>query len=606
MFVLMKNQFKMSIIKTSLLIAVFSLSFIVVSAQCPNCAINFSCSINPPYPTICPDSLPTGMAGHPYDTDVSFWMPANFNDPGSGLAVTLNQVTVLNMVGLPFGLNWQTNSPTNIYYPSSNPPTTEYGCAKVCGTPSFAGSYVATVYIHVEVSTMFGNQSQDNSFTLPITILPDTSGTTSFTIINPLGCGSVTSCFQTNIPSLGQAGFSYAWDFGNGLNSTQENPPCQTYTPGTYDISCHTIIDTLGFNYLNNVTVLGGSCNDWPFSDPDFYFIIKDPGGNAVYTSAVVVDQAAPVSFSVPNVILYNQNYTIEVWDEDGGLGGADDACHTFTINGLSLGGSLWSGSDGISYSSTHPIFTFDDTASITVYPNPSVPIISVSPNDTICQGDSILLTSNSALTTQWYNDTLFLLGSNSQTLTVGSSGKYWVEVTDNNGCVASSAQQQITVIAMPAKPTFWRIADTLFTNSAYSRQWYLNGSPIPGATGLKYVLTVSGNYSLSATNQMCIHYSDTVNFIYSGIQEYNFLSQCNVFPNPNNGNFIVSLNVDGTKEISLIIKDVIGKIIWRFDAGNVSGNFQKKIDLSSMAKGLYFLEVSSGNPLITRKIIVD
>ena len=39
--------------------------------------------------------------------------------------------------------------------------------------------------------------------------------------------------FTNNVPSNGQNGFSYLWDFGNSQTSTDENPSAVTYTePG--------------------------------------------------------------------------------------------------------------------------------------------------------------------------------------------------------------------------------------------------------------------------------------------------------------------------------------------------------------------------------------
>ena len=578
-------------------------------SQCPGCAINFSCTANPAYPTICPDTLPPGMAGQTYSEDISFWMPAQFNDPGSGMDVTLNQLTIVDMVGLPFGLNWQTNSPTNIYYPSSSPPATEYGCAKICGTPAFAGSYIATVFIHVEVGTIIGNQSSDDSFTIPITILPDTSGNASFTIINSIGCGSVTACFQTNMPSGGNSGFSYNWNFGNGLNSTLEAPPCQTYsTPGTYDVTCHTVVDTLGFNYLNNVTVIGTSCDDWPFSAPDLYLVITDQSGGTIYSCPYVLDTDPPVSFAIPNLQLYNQNYTINVWDDDS-PGSSNDFCNAFVINGLSMGGTLWNGSDGITYTSTHPLFTFNDTATVTVYPNPATPVVSVTPNDTICSGDTITLSITTTNTIQWHQDTITLLGAINNTYKATTSGDYFVVVTDTNGCSATSAIHHLTVFQTPPKPTFWRDVDTLKTIlSGYPLQWYLNNVAIPGATSQKLVLTTTGDYFLIAAKNGCSHSSDTVNFIYSGsgIDENNAITNIRIFPNPSHGTFTLKFETPHIQSIRIAVKDVIGNILYNETIPGISGTLTKQLLLTDLAKGIYILELRTESTTVTRKIVIQ
>lgn len=578
------------------------------NTQCPGCIVIPGCSSNPAYPTICPDTLPDGMAGQPYSEDVSFWMPTNFDDPGSGLAVTLNQLTIVDMVGLPFGLDWQTNAAlNNTYYPSSNPPATEYGCAKICGTPAFTGTYYTTVYIHAEVGTAIGDQSSDDSFVIPITINPDTAGNPSFNIINSLGCGSVTASFQTNLPSNGQNGFSYTWDFGNGLNSSLENPPSQTYNiPGVYTVTCSTIVDTLEFNYLTNVTVLGGSCDDSPFSDPDFYIMIYDQSPALIYESNYVLDQDPPVSFTIPNLQLFNQNYTIETWDDDGGLAGDDDLCGTFIINGLSQSTSIWNGQDGISYVTTHPFYSYSDTGYITVYPAPPVPTINFTPNDSVCGGDTIILSTIAGYDYQWNNDTVVLLGANSQSLQVTQSGQYWVMITDSNGCTAVSAPQTIVVKPMPAKPTFWRTNDTLHTLAGYYLQWYLNGVPVPGAHAQYYVISASGYYSLSSTLNGCTSMSDSVYYIYSGsgLDEISLHSEISIMPNPFSDKLYISSNSSIVSEMNFSVYDVLGNcIINRKIFSN--GRSQEVLDFTGVPAGVYFLYViGSDQDVIIRRLI--
>lgn len=595
--------------KLTKLLIFFSFVILVVRgmAQCPGCVMNTGCSSSPAYPTICPDTLPDGMAGQPYSEDVSFWMPTYFDDPGSGLALTLNQLTVVDMVGLPFGLNWQTNAAANnTYYPSSNPPATEYGCAKICGTPAFTGTYYATVYIHVEVGTAIGDQSSDDSFVIPITINPDTTGNPSFSIINSQGCGAVTASFQTNLPSNGQNGFSYEWDFGNGLNSSLENPPPQTYNlPGIYTVTCSTIVDTLDFNYLTNVTVLGGSCDDYPFSSPDFYIIIYDQSSALIYQTTYVLDQNPPVSFVIPNLQLTNQNYTIETWDDDGGLAGDDDLCSGFIINGLSQGTSLWNGQDGISYITTHPFYTYVDTGYITVYPAPPVPTISFIPDDSVCDGDTIILSTITGYNYQWNNDTVILPGGNSQSIQVTQSGQYWVMITDTNGCTASSPVQSIVINPMPPKPFLWKTNDTLHTLAGYTLQWYFNGDPIPGANAQFYVISATGYYSLTSTLNGCTSQSDSAYFVYtgSGISENSFGNEITVMPNPFNDKLYVNSSLAGLAEMHFSVYDVLGNCIL---SGSIfsEGRTQEIIDFSGVSPGVYILNLIVPDRKTIRRLV--
>jgi len=581
-----------------------------VLGQCPGCVTNINFVITPAAPGITPDTLPDGTSGQYYDADVNFYLPAQFTH-SSGTNVTLNKLEVLSVSGLPFGLNFQSSSANNTFFPSQNPPTTEHGCAKICGTPVFPGSYNMVVFVRAYVNTIIGNQTSDDSFVIPITILPGSSGSASFSITNATGCGSVTASFETNLHSNGLSGYAYTWNFGNGLTSTSENPPNQTYnTPGQYNVSCHTVIDTLPFNYLNSVSVLGTSCTDF-LGTPDLYIKVKNQSGTVLHQTAIVLDTDPPVSFTLPGIQLYhNQNYTIEVWDEDGGLAGADDACHTFTIPGTSNSGSLWSGSDGISFVTSRPVLTFDDTVQVTVYPQPQAPTITTSPSANTCAGDSILLSGSTATNYQWHNDTTLIMGAVAQTLMVYNSGKYFLVITDNNGCQAQSDTSNINFYNNPPKPTFWRQGDTLKTLLAgFDLQWYFNGNPINGATGQTCQITATGLYSLIATSaQGCSTPSDAVYYqpFNNAVDEFNRISEFKLFPNPSSGVFNLGFFVNGNAELNISVRNIIGQQIYEEKISEFSGLYQKEISLDAPAS-LYFIDIKiNGLTVRSEKMIVQ
>lgn len=581
-----------------------------VKGQCPGCVTDMNFVITPAAPGINPDTLPDGTAGQYYDEDVNFYLPAEFTH-SSGTDVTLTKLEVLSVSGLPFGLNFQSSSPNNTFFPSQNPPATEHGCAKICGTPVFPGSYSMVVFVRAYVNTIIGSQTSDDSFVIPITILPGSSGSASFSITNATGCGSVTASFETNLHSNGLTGYTYAWNFGNGLTSTAENPPAQTYnSPGQYNVSCHTVIDTLPFNYLNSVSVLGTSCTDF-LGTPDLYIIVKNAAGTVLYQAADVLDTDPPVSFTLPGIQLYhNQNYTIQVLDEDGGLAGADDACHTFTIPGTSNSGSLWSGSDGISFVTSRPVLTFDDTLTVTVYPQPAVPVVTAAPALDACAGDSILLSASAAANYQWHNDTSLIMGAVAQTLMVYNSGKYFLEITDNNGCQARSDTAFVNFFANPPKPTFWRQGDTLKTLlTGFNLQWYFNGNPINGATGQTCQITATGLYSLVATSDHdCSTPSDEVYYqpFNNAVDEPDRISEFSLYPNPTQGLFNVAFLVNQKADVGVSVRNITGQQLYEDKTPGYSGLYQKEIRLNVPAS-LYFLDIKiNGLTVRCEKLIIQ
>lgn len=92
-----------------------------ISAQCTSCLINPTCTANPLAPALCPEVLPNTSQGIAYDTDVTFFIPQQFDN--GGITVTLSQITITSISGLPSGLTWTACDADNIYDITSDPLT---------------------------------------------------------------------------------------------------------------------------------------------------------------------------------------------------------------------------------------------------------------------------------------------------------------------------------------------------------------------------------------------------------------------------------------------------------------------------------------------------
>ena len=607
---------------TSLIVLVLSILIFNINsifAQCPGCINNPSCIVSPAAPTICPlDTLPPGVANQPYNEDISIYLPANFNDAGSGYNVDLTQLDILNISGMPYGLNWETSaSPSNIFYPTSNPPNSEHGCAKMCGTPLTPGNYTITINVlaHVNVTSLGGlSQTSNSSFTLLLTILPASTSNSSFTIDNPIGCAPLTTTFSSTHPSGGNPAYSYMWNFGNGNLSNLETPPLQSYpNAGTYPVSLQTNIDTLGY-YLSSLTLNSSTgCDDWPFSNPDYYFNLL-LGGSTIYTAPYINNSNAPQTFSFSPIQMQNQSYTVDVYDWDTGLAGGDDYCGSISFNGNTAGTyNIQSGNINITYTITHPIVQLNAIDTITVYASPTISSFTFLPNDTVCSNDSIKLEINSpdGATYQWYQDTTALLFATNTTYYAHQNGNYYVEITNAFGCRTNSAMQHLTFVTIPPVPTFWRIGDTLQTSlTGYYLQWYLNNAIIPGATLNKLTILTTGDYFLTATNpQGCSRNSDTINYIpigNNGIEDLNNLVNLKVFPNPNDGKFTLNFELNTATNLSIYFKDILGKEVYSEDFDNYTGKFHKEFNFENLPKSIYFLEIRSDNKININKILIQ
>src|SRR5690606_24759329 len=332
-----------------------------------------------------------------------------------------------SLSNLPPGLSWEADQ-TN-YDPSVNTD----GCFKFCGTPLQPGLYIIEVTVEATVIII----TQTATFHMELLIEPATSVTEGFSMINPSGCGEVTVSFENNIPSNGNPGFSYFWDFGNGVTSLDENPQDQTYSqPGMYVVDYNATIDTVGY-VLTKVVVAYVTCDDiptapdWSFK-PDLHIEIRNPSGVLIYNSATVWNTDTPVDY-FPNITLADGNYELKVIDTDSGINGADDICGLVTFNKLSNG--IISGGDFIGLLEIiHPVETVHSTDTVWVYENPEAPEIIAESATDFCEGGFVVLNSSYAEGNQWLKDGVELPGENEAYLEVLESGDYSVVHTNEFG----------------------------------------------------------------------------------------------------------------------------------------------------------------------------
>jgi len=123
------------------------------------------------------------------------------------------------------------------------------------------------------------------------------------------------------------------------------------------------------------------------------------------------------------------------------------------------------------------------------------------------CLGEIVSLTSNPALSYQWYENGTSLSGETNQSLNVNSSGSYSVSIIDLNGC-SDSTSIPFNVMNFPSNAQI--LGDSLFclgeimsltSNPALSYQWYENGTFLPGETNQSLDVNLSGSYTVSVVD---------------------------------------------------------------------------------------------------------
>ncbi len=150
---------------------------------------------------------------------------------------------------------------------------------------------------------------------------------------------------------------------------------------------------------------------------------------------------------------------------------------------------------------STGCLSLFSPEIFVTVNLPPRPRIIAMGPT-TFCQGENVVLVTNSASSYLWST------GATTQFITVSAAGNYTVLTTDANGCQsAASPATVVTVNAIPATPTISAGGPTTFCSGG---DVILTSSPgtnylwSTGATSQSISVSETGSYTVRVINSGC------------------------------------------------------------------------------------------------------
>ena len=584
------------------------LSFSALQAQCPGCLINLPAGLQDD--TLFISHAPDGMVLQYYEEDLSFRMPMSTTPVASIDSTTppglpISQMSITNVSNLPPGLSWEASQ---LVFNTGEMETD--GCVKICGTPLVSDSFA----IQVEVEAVVFGFPNPASFSVPIYIAPAMANTEGFSMTGNVDCGSATVSFQNEIPSNGNPGYTYFWDFGNGNTSSQENPPPQTYDEaGTYTVNYTATIDTAGY-YLTQVVIFGTDCSDFnipPADKPDLFIKIFDPQNNEIYTSDVLQNTDLPAYFSL-YLPISSGNYTIEVWDDE--LIGTE-FCGNVNFN-QNTTGTLYDDALSVEINIYHPITTVEANGQVIVYEQPEAPQLSWLGDTHFCQGDSLIIGADYQTGLQWYRDSMPLQGDTLAEITIHESGNYWVVYTSEDGCSANSEVIEVVVYPLPETPVFDNTDNWLSLSAnpepEIELQWYYEDQVLEGETGDSLCILQSGTYGLLATN------SETgCTSFFSAYQEYNPDMPCNVpttsieeqydfniSPNPFTDRLLIRWNSPQAGQWNWSLLQFDGREVLRGNWTFSPGPQEREIQTRGLPQGMYLLRIRTPQGVLLGKLL--
>jgi len=244
-------------------------------------------------------------------------------------------------------------------------------------------------------------------------------------------------------------------------------------------------------------------------------------------------------------------------------------------------------------------------TTTVIVNPAPSQPTVSPIGPITMCQGDTLFLTSSTGLATDVWST-----GETGPSIAVTSEGHFSVSTTNSYNCSSSSEMVFVYVNPLPdvnlANMDYLCIYDNAVTldsgspaGGIYSGNGVSSGMFDPATAGIgpsiiTYTYIDSNDCENSAQNLIVV--DDC-----AGLTE-NTPSKFIVFPNPSIGIFTITSDKILIEQIRVV--DATGRLVTEQQCSN---EMMVTLDLLSLANGVYTAKITSGKliehvPLIVNK----
>jgi hypothetical protein len=225
-----------------------------------------------------------------------------------------------------------------------------------------------------------------------------------------------------------------------------------------------------------------------------------------------------------------------------------------------------------------------------------------------ICKGNVATLTASGPATAySWITSTGVPVGNSVSSITVSPASSTIYSVTGSNGSCSNTQSVNLivnpipNVIAQTAKSTICRFeVSTILASGASSYSWN-TGATTPS---ISLTLSLTTSYTITGTDiNGCAKTVTVTQFVATciGINELNGNGQgdIKVYPNPNNGNFIVNSD----QNITLNIVNAIGQVVSVID---ISDENKKEVNVSNLPNGIYFITGQNQNLKVNKKIIVE
>jgi hypothetical protein len=244
-----------------------------------------------------------------------------------------------------------------------------------------------------------------------------------------------------------------------------------------------------------------------------------------------------------------------------------------------------------------------EQTQSLSITEPTAINLSTSASNGTICSGASSTLTANATggtgtITYTWVSGST----TNVNTVTPTTTAVYTVDVTDANNCVSTST----IAITVNALPTLVAVTNNTLLCTGETATLTVSGtattytwSTTDNTTTVAVSPTVQTTYTVDGTDGNGCKNTTTVTqdvSLCTGIATLSNDAKTKLYPNPNNGLFVIEL----TTLSKVTVTNALGQVVISetFEAGKHS------LDINNETTGVYFVKVMENNNQQIIKVI--
>ena len=546
---------------------------------------------------------------------------ATVTQPVSGVTVsttTVSQTSCLTANGSATATGANGSTPYSYLWSNSG------GSATISNLA--AGNYTVTVTDNNHCSaSAVASVNSPASFTIAVTTTDVTcyGANTGSATVTVTGTGNYTYLWNNSVTSATNANISAGTynvtvTDANGCSKASSGIVTQPATAlvanaTATNSTCGTSSGTV------SVTAVGGSGNPsyvWSANANSATTTSVSNLGVGVYSVTVTEGGCTATSSAIVNNI---NGPTLSILSSNPNCPGGNDGSasavasggtgpYTYTWSNTQTGASITGLTSG-----TYNLIVADNSGcqvagSVTITA-PAAIVLNPTIVDESCSGDqngSITLAVTGGTVTYTYS---WSNGSITSSISNLPAGNVSVTVTDSKHCTATSSLTvtqpstlQISTSSTDASNGANGSATATVTGGTGPYQYNWTGSQTTStASGLavgQYTVTVTDASNCTATAIVTVTPTGITNIAGN-------ITNITLIPNPAYDQVKVVVSVATAQEVEFRLVDITGKYIYTANESTVQGSVTHQINLSAYASGIYLVEITAGNEIIRKKLVI-